>query len=1138
MSSVNGETMGNLLNFAVYNPAILSDEDFLAGFIARQSLAESLLQGLRRIEPDGLAKHRLIIGQRGMGKTSLLRRLALGVAQDAELSARFLPLTFREEQYNVHNWRTFWNNCLDALGDCFERAGLIEQAEGVDRDIANLERTTDADGEAACRLFKDWCKRENKRPLLLLDNIDIILDGLTKQDWAFRRVLQERGGAVVFGATVNPLEATAKIEAAFYDFFQVTVLEKLSFPELMDCLRQLAAMRGEDGQKVRRVLDRDQARIHTLYDFTGGNPRTLVLLYLLLELDPEEDVMSDLERLLDQVSVLYKARVEDLAPQARVVLDAVALNWNPAALARIKEITGLETGSIAGQLDRLQKNGIIEKTALSTAGSSGYQLGERLFNIWYLMRHGQRRQRNRLRWLSEFLRGFYGPDQLRDMARGMVGRPNRSGLSGGQYSLAMREAVDEPVLQRLLDYHATSEFERHAEETRSAIQQFIDLEDLDGETHTMAELKKAVLNCQREWPEGTSAVEFWELLGGSLDLSQADKSRIVEQIAKQSAADLLELTATFRAEIEAWNLGFGLPEVVEQLRTAVRDGLVHHLRDLLGVAAAIQRGGNPIMLLLAVNACQDAEIRALTEKDIEYVLEQLSPLFEDEEHMHIGSLVWGNYGRLLHIVGYSEAAENAYRKAIKLEPKAAWLWNNFGILLQTHLQLYDKAEQAYRESIRLDPNYAYPWNNLGNLLKDKLQRYDEAEQAYREAIRLDPKDAYPWNNLGILLKTHFQCYDNAEQAYRKAIKLDPSNANRWNSLGNLLQTHLQRYDEAKQAYREAISLDPKDAKPWNNLGNLLTDHLNRYDEAEQTYREAIRLDPKDAYPWNNLGILLKTHFQRYDEAEQAYREAIRLDPKIASTWNNLGNLLKDHLQRYDEAEQAYREAIRLDLKYAYPWTGLGYLLTDLNRHDEAEQAYREAIRLDSKIVYPWNGLGNLLADTSGQHEEAEQAYRQCLTLDSNHIVVKANLAYLLFDQPKRRQEAEDYYQQASEKLPVHGGALLRAYRAFTLDNIGDGINAFAAAINSNADELFSNFFDDMLRVLKLAEQRGRGEKLLAWFDESGVGERYWPLRAAFEAYVYGEAKLRDVNPEVRAAASRIYASLDRLRKGRTGAVKK
>ncbi len=957
MSSVNGETMGNLLNFAVYNPAILSDEDFLAGFIARQSLAESLLQGLRRIEPDGLAKHRLIIGQRGMGKTSLLRRLALGVAQDAELSARFLPLTFREEQYNVHNLRTFWNNCLDALGDCFERAGQTEKAEGVDRDIASLERTTDADGEAACRLFKDWCKRENKRPLLLLDNIDIILDGLTKQDWAFRRVLQERGGAVVYGATVNPLEATAKIEAAFYDFFQVTVLEKLSFPELMDCLRQLANMRGEDGQKVRRVLDRDQARIHTLYDFTGGNPRTLVLLYLLLELDPEEDVMSDLERLLDQVSVLYKARVEDLAPQARVVLDAVALNWNPVAIARIKEITGLETGTIAAQLDRLQKNGVIEKTALSTAGSSGYQLGERLFNIWYLMRHGQRRQRNRLRWLSEFLRGFYGPEQLRDMARGMVGRPNRSGLSGGQYSLAMREAVDEPVLQRLLDYHATSEFERHAEETRTAIKQFIDLEDLDGETHTMAELKKAVLNYAREWPEGTSAEEFWELLGGSLRLSQREKSRFVQQLlTKMPDSAFQTLIKVLASEISEWNEQTGLPEVVAKLRAAVCEGLIHHLHDILGIAAAIQRGDDPRILLLAVDSEVEDEVCALFADDLQNVIEKINTRLVESADNRASYLIWFNYAGLLVLAGN---------------------------------------------------------------------------------------------------------YNASEEAYLRAAELNPYNSALWNNLGNLLNANLNRYEEAERAYRQAIERDPENVASWYNLGNLLQNHLQRYEEAESAYREAIKQDTDNAISYRALGLLLQYHLYRFEEAEQAYREAIKRNSEYADPWNDLGNLLADFLER---------------------------------------------------------------------PEEAEQAYRQCLALDSSHSYAIANLAYLLYDQPNRREEAEEYYQQAIEKLPAHGGALLRAYRAFTLDNIGDGINAFAEAINSNADEMFNSHFDDLLRVLKLAEQRGHGGKLLAWFDESGVGERYWPLRTAFEAYVYGEAKLRDVNPEVRAAASRIYTSLERLRK--------
>jgi len=409
--------MGKLLNLAVYNPAILDDADFRASFVARQDLAASLLARLSEITPRGQAKHHLILGQRGMGKTSLLRRLALGVREDAALVAVLLPLTFREEQYNVHNLHTFWLNCLDALGDYFEKTGQADKADEIDRDTATLMRgDIDVEGSAALDVFKRWAKREGRRPLLLLDNIDFILDGLEAQHWSLRRVMQEAGGIVVVGTSAAYLEATADPKGAFYDFFQVTVLEKLGQDELIACLRRLAQARGEEGRKVLNVLNSDPGRIRALHDLTGGNPRTLVLLYLLLELDAGGDVFSDLERLLDQVTVLYKARVEDLAPQARVVLDAVALAWNPVTAAEVAAATALDTSAVSTQLDRLQKNGVVEKVGLSSTARAGFQLAERFFNIWYLMRHGPRRQKTRLRWLAGFLRGFYSPAQLTERA--------------------------------------------------------------------------------------------------------------------------------------------------------------------------------------------------------------------------------------------------------------------------------------------------------------------------------------------------------------------------------------------------------------------------------------------------------------------------------------------------------------------------------------------------------------------------------------------------------------------------------------------------------------------------------------------------------------------------------------------------
>jgi tetratricopeptide (TPR) repeat protein len=453
--------MGDLLELAVYNPAILDDAAFLNGFIARQGLAERLLQRLGETTADGLATHHLILGQRGMGKTSLLRRLALGVRDDPRLAAVLLPLSFREEQYNVHNLHVFWLNCLDALGDWFEQSGQPAQAAALDRDVARLGQgpaAADPEGTEALATFQRWMRQLGRRPLLLLDNLDIILNGLAKQQWSLRRELQRPGGIVVVGASAGWLEATEEKNAAFYDFFQVTVLEPLAAGELIRCLGRLAALRGEPGRAVQALLATDPGRIRALHDLTGGNPRTLTLLYLLLETDTGGDVLSDLERLLDQVSVLYKARVEDLAPQSRVVLDAVALAWNPVIAAEVAAASGLATGVVSAQLTRLERDGILQKVSVSRSNRDAYQLAERFFNIWYLMRHGPRRQRARLRWLSAFLRGFYTPAQLRDRALGLFNSADAGGLSRGQYLLALSDAVDEPAWRRALALEAERVF--------------------------------------------------------------------------------------------------------------------------------------------------------------------------------------------------------------------------------------------------------------------------------------------------------------------------------------------------------------------------------------------------------------------------------------------------------------------------------------------------------------------------------------------------------------------------------------------------------------------------------------------------------------------------------------------------------
>lgn len=941
--------MGKLINLAVYNPAILNDDEFLEGFVARRELTQRLLKRLGDITPKNVARHLLLIGQRGMGKTSMLRRLALGISSDPDLSAVLIPLTFREEQYNVHNLHVFWCNCLDALADHFEKHGQRDRAAQLDNEIGKLaSKGSDPDGAAACALFKAWCAEEGKRPLLLIDNIDLIFGGLKEQhQWGLRRILQLKGGVAVVGASAGFMEAATRVEAPFYDFFQVHQLEKLGHQEILSCLRQIAIKRGESGIGVLKILDTDPARIQTLYDLTGGNPRTLVLLYLLLEMNPEGDVMDDLERLLDQVTALYKARVEDLAPQTRVMLDAIALAWNPVTVAQIATETGIESTSVSSQFDRLLKMGILERVSLSKPAPVGYQLGERFFNIWYLMRNASRRMRNRLRWLTEFLRRLYTPQQLSLLADDFIRRSKEKGRCSGVYGLALADALEDSDLRHAMNHHVTRLFQEQATALCEQVEKFVDRNDLDQTTLTMAEAKQQILSCRRDWGN-TSAEEFWDLIGGSTILSSDMKYSIASRLLDVEVEQIESIVESHKHFNETLKQDSSLTSAFDCLRDALRDGMLDSRNDFTHALAAAKEYDCPELPLIMINVSANADL-VLEPEVRESVTDALRALFKESGKKFNNNCYYA-WGRFL-------------------------IFNNFP---------------------------------------------DEAEGALRHSIELDPKSvaaAVPLTALGALLTTMSDRSNEAEQAYHTAITLNPQLASSRALLGGLLHYRLKRYEEAEAAYRKAIELNSNDAKLWYNLGNLLP------------------------------------NLDRFDESEQAYRHSIQIDPSDPNAWNALGNLLQDHLNQYLDAEEAYKSALKLDTNYVYP---------------------------------------------------------------------RANLAYLLLAQPERIKEAEIAYTEAIQLLPEHGRQLLISFRALTRDNFGEAKESLAVALEQNHSELFTMYFDDLIRLLRLARVRGYGERLIAFLQESGLGDRHWPLYTAFDAFLYGEERLRDVNPEVRSAAQHIY----------------
>ena len=101
------------MNFAqasdsIYNPANFSKEELIARFIVRKKLFQKLFKDIKeQANSETPPEHLLIVGLRGMGKTTLLLRLAYEIEEDQSLNAWLLLIRFSEEQYGVRNLYKF-----------------------------------------------------------------------------------------------------------------------------------------------------------------------------------------------------------------------------------------------------------------------------------------------------------------------------------------------------------------------------------------------------------------------------------------------------------------------------------------------------------------------------------------------------------------------------------------------------------------------------------------------------------------------------------------------------------------------------------------------------------------------------------------------------------------------------------------------------------------------------------------------------------------------------------------------------------------------------------------------------------------------------------------------------------------------
>ena len=394
----------------LYNPAQLTPDELKASFVARKETLADMLRLLREQERGRPCQHLMLIGPRGMGKTTLGLRFLHAVGESPDLAENWQPVPFYEESYNVGDLADFWLAALRHLSRATEDLRWEARADALAQD----ERDTERLAAYALAALMDFCQASGKRLILFVENLDTIFEQLRdeREVHALRATLIECPNILLVGSANAVFEAIRGHGEPFYEFFRLFILEGLGQEETLQILEALAG--GEDKPEMAETLHRERGRLETLRRLTGGNPRLLVLACRLLIESPLGSAFEDLERLIDEQTPYFKARIEELPVQSRKLFHCLAEGWKPMLAREVADAAKLNSSHASAQLKQLVEKGYAREIRLRGAKRTRYEVSDRFYNIYYLLRFS-RAGRDRLERLVAFLHDLFGPSGMRMM---------------------------------------------------------------------------------------------------------------------------------------------------------------------------------------------------------------------------------------------------------------------------------------------------------------------------------------------------------------------------------------------------------------------------------------------------------------------------------------------------------------------------------------------------------------------------------------------------------------------------------------------------------------------------------------------------------------------------------------------------
>ena len=402
-------------NIGLYRSGVTSPERLRHTSVARQHLLDNAIESLHGSVGRKSKNHLLFIGPRGIGKTHLLSCIEDVVQSDEALGASVVVVRFPEESNRTLSFADFLIGMCGVLKDVLENEPLWTEL------FAKVQ-TEEDDARVADTLvpaIREENRRRGRTLLVMLENLGEILGRQIRDKndvAALRKFLMADNGCLLVATAPLHFDGITDVRQPFYDFFDIQILENLSFEETVEVIR--LNLEWEERKDVPDTLDGMRPRLQALYRMTGGNPRLTMMLYELIAHESITSVQDQFHLLLDRISPFYQGRLNDLPPGQRALLECLASmrdqEKTPAAIAARMRMSQQETSSL---LKRLTDAHYLRAVGHPRDRRSRlYTIREGFFDIWLAM-NLSRGARRRMPFLLDFFSLFYPSIAAREEKR-------------------------------------------------------------------------------------------------------------------------------------------------------------------------------------------------------------------------------------------------------------------------------------------------------------------------------------------------------------------------------------------------------------------------------------------------------------------------------------------------------------------------------------------------------------------------------------------------------------------------------------------------------------------------------------------------------------------------------------------------